>query len=131
MRFHITLLFRLFPTFTFYMTKTFRNIRPKVPISLTGRSLFVTTTILYGFGCYFPATEFVRTFGLTLEKALESQGAKPSNRDSDSNRAKQHVHNCCFVRATPFYGFHPQERLFIKIVLYGLSILRLQTSLKP
>ena len=32
---------------------------------------------------------------------------------------KQTVHAVQLVRAVPFYGYHPDERLFIKIVLYN------------
>ena len=32
---------------------------------------------------------------------------------------KQVVHAVQLVRAIPFYGYHPDERLFIKIVLYN------------
>ena len=32
---------------------------------------------------------------------------------------KQVVHAVQLVRAVPFYGYHPDERLFIKIVLYN------------
>jgi hypothetical protein len=31
--------------------------------------------------------------------------------------ARQFVHNLQVVRARPLYGFHPEERLFIKITL--------------
>ncbi len=32
---------------------------------------------------------------------------------------KQVVHAVQLVRAIPFYGYHPEERLFIKIILYN------------
>ena len=32
---------------------------------------------------------------------------------------KQTAHAVQLVRAVPFYGYHPDERLFIKIVLYN------------
>ena len=32
---------------------------------------------------------------------------------------KQIVHAVQLVRAIPFYGYHPDERLFIKVVLYN------------
>ena len=32
---------------------------------------------------------------------------------------KQVIHAVQLVRAIPFYGYHPDEQLFIKIVLYN------------
>ncbi len=32
---------------------------------------------------------------------------------------KQVVYAVQLVRAIPFYGYHPEERLFIKIILYN------------
>lgn len=37
---------------------------------------------------------------------------------SNADAKKQHVHSCSLVRGKKFYGFHPNEQLFIKIVLY-------------
>lgn len=36
-----------------------------------------------------------------------------------SNQKKQYIHELCLVEGIPFYGYYPNEKLFIKIVLYN------------
>uniref|UniRef100_A0A1D1Y8K7 DNA polymerase zeta catalytic subunit n=1 Tax=Anthurium amnicola TaxID=1678845 RepID=A0A1D1Y8K7_9ARAE len=45
-----------------------------------------------------------------VEKALQFKGTY--------GRKRQHVHECSFVRAKKFYGYHSTEELFVKIYLY-------------
>lgn len=45
-----------------------------------------------------------------IEKALKLSGGIGAKR--------QHVHSCSLVRAKKFYGYHPSDQLFIKIILY-------------
>jgi len=49
-----------------------------------------------------------KTFGMELEKALEET----------SNFKAQRIFNLQLVSARDFYGYHPEEQVFIKIVLY-------------
>eukprot|EP00850_Spirogloea_muscicola_P013421 SM000091S24579 [mRNA] locus=s91:158707:170125:- [translate_table: standard] len=57
-----------------------------------------------------PALIFVRKLATGIELAMKLASSVGGRR--------QHVHSCSLVRAWPVYGFHPQERLFAKIVLY-------------
>ncbi|ONK63447.1 uncharacterized protein A4U43_C07F15250 [Asparagus officinalis] len=54
--------------------------------------------------------KFVHTLSNALEKALKYKGNSTSKR--------QHVHECCLVRAKKLYGYYPSDDLFIKIYLY-------------
>eukprot|EP00897_Mesotaenium_endlicherianum_P009913 jgi/Mesen1/8950/ME000056S08356 len=56
------------------------------------------------------AQAYVRRLGAAIERAMKLASAMGGKR--------QHVHACSLVRATPFYGFHPAQSLFVKIVLY-------------
>ncbi|KAH7435487.1 hypothetical protein KP509_06G067000 [Ceratopteris richardii] len=53
---------------------------------------------------------FVRSLALAIEKALKLA--------SNSGAKQQHVYSCSLVRGKKFYGFHAEEQLFVKIVLY-------------
>eukprot|EP00850_Spirogloea_muscicola_P022205 SM000282S10608 [mRNA] locus=s282:114607:126097:- [translate_table: standard] len=53
---------------------------------------------------------FVRKLATGIELAMKLASSVGGRR--------QHVHSCSLVRSWPVYGFHPQERLFAKIVLY-------------
>lgn len=53
---------------------------------------------------------YVRLLASAIEKALKLSGGIGAKR--------QHVHSCSLVRAKKFYGYHPSDQLFIKIVLY-------------
>ncbi|CAM6089940.1 unnamed protein product [Calypogeia fissa] len=56
------------------------------------------------------ALSFVRRLASAVEKACKiasTMGAK-----------RQHVHSCSLVRGRKYYGYYPNEQLFIKIVLY-------------
>lgn len=53
---------------------------------------------------------YVRLLASAIEKAMKLSGGIGAKR--------QHVHSCSLVRAKKFYGYHPSDQLFIKIVLY-------------
>lgn len=56
------------------------------------------------------AHEYVRKFARTLETAMQA-GLEAGMQQ------RQHVYTAQLVRACPFYGYHPDERLFIKIMM--------------
>ena len=58
------------------------------------------------------AQSFLRQLAQSLEAAMQQHQEPGAGR-------KQVVHAVQLVRAAPFYGYHPDERLFIKIVLYN------------
>lgn len=58
------------------------------------------------------AQAFLRQLAQSLEAAMQQHQEPGAGR-------KQVVHAVQLVRAIPFYGYHPEERLFIKIVLYN------------
>ena len=58
------------------------------------------------------AQAFLRQLAQSLEAAMQQ------NQEPGAGR-KQVVHAVQLVRAIPFYGYHPDERLFIKIILYN------------
>lgn len=58
------------------------------------------------------AQAFLRQLAQSLEAAMQQHQEPGAGR-------KQVVHAVQLVRAIPFYGYHPDERLFIKIVLYN------------
>ena len=58
------------------------------------------------------AQAFLRQLAQSLEAAMQQHQEPGAGR-------KQIVHAVQLVRAIPFYGFHPDEQLFIKIVLYN------------
>ena len=60
------------------------------------------------------AQAFLRQLAQSLEAALQQHQEPGAGR-------KQVVHAVQLVRAIPFYGYHPDERLFVKIVLYNPS----------
>lgn len=62
--------------------------------------------------CVLAAQSFLRQLAQSLEAAMQQHQEPGSGR-------KQVVHAVQLVRAIPFYGYHPDERLFIKIVLYN------------
>ncbi|CAI5983328.1 unnamed protein product [Closterium sp. NIES-64] len=53
---------------------------------------------------------FMRQLASALEYALKVA--------SPYARKRQHVHACSLVRALPFYGYHPNECLFIKLEMF-------------
>ncbi|KAI5067558.1 hypothetical protein GOP47_0018086 [Adiantum capillus-veneris] len=56
------------------------------------------------------ASTFVRNLASAIEKALKLA--------SNFGAKRQHVYSCSLVRGRKFYGFHSEEQLFVKIVLY-------------
>jgi DNA polymerase zeta len=58
------------------------------------------------------ALAYVRCLASAVEKAMKLTNNMAAK--------KQHVHSCSLVRARKYYGYHPAEQLFIKIVLYPL-----------
>ena len=53
-----------------------------------------------------------------------ASAAYPPTRDAtketaDLRPSRQYVHNLIVVRGIPMYGYHPDERLFIKVMLYN------------
>ncbi|CAK9268152.1 unnamed protein product [Sphagnum jensenii] len=56
------------------------------------------------------ALAYVRCLASAVEKAMKLTNNMAAK--------KQHVHSCSLVRARKYYGYHPAEQLFIKIVLY-------------
>ena len=60
------------------------------------------------------AQAFLRQLVQSLEAAMQQHQEAGAGR-------KQVVHAVQLVRAIPFYGYHPDQRLFIKIVLYNPS----------
>ena len=56
------------------------------------------------------AQKYVADFGRTLETAMQA-GLEAGMQQ------RQHVFTAQLVRACPFYGYHPDERLFIKIMM--------------
>ncbi|DBA81937.1 hypothetical protein WJX77_000726 [Trebouxia sp. C0004] len=58
------------------------------------------------------AQTFLRQLAQSLEAAMQQHQEPGTGR-------KQVVHAVQLVRAIPFYGYHPEERLFIKIILYN------------
>ena len=70
------------------------------------------------------AQAFLRQLAQSLEAAMQQHQEPGAGR-------KQVVHAVQLVRAIPFYGYHPDERLFIKIVLYNPSqVTRIATLLQ-
>ncbi|MCO5554976.1 hypothetical protein L7F22_008516 [Adiantum nelumboides] len=56
------------------------------------------------------ASTFVRSLAFAIEKALKLA--------SNAGAKRQHIYSCSLVRGRKFYGFHIEEQLFVKIVLY-------------
>ncbi len=56
------------------------------------------------------ASMLLRRMGLAIEAGMHmsTQQGMPK---------RQHVHNLLLVRAKPMYGYHPGDKLFIKVVL--------------
>ena len=59
------------------------------------------------------ALAHVRRVVQSLEAALNGGGQQ------QEGVRRQRVLTAHLVRGTPFYGFHPGERLFIKIIMYA------------
>ncbi|KAL2641863.1 hypothetical protein R1flu_009450 [Riccia fluitans] len=56
------------------------------------------------------ALGFVRRLASSIEKAMKMASTVGAKR--------QHLNSCSLVRGKKYYGYHPSEQLFIKIVLY-------------
>ncbi|KAL3678075.1 hypothetical protein R1sor_021031 [Riccia sorocarpa] len=56
------------------------------------------------------ALAFVRRLASSIEKAMKMASTVGAKR--------QHLHSCSLVRGKKYYGYHSNEQLFIKIVLY-------------
>jgi DNA polymerase zeta len=54
-----------------------------------------------------PVTFNISSMGINVMEIATNMGAK-----------RQHVHSCSLVRGRKYYGYYPNEQLFIKIVLY-------------
>ncbi|MCO5600145.1 hypothetical protein L7F22_054253 [Adiantum nelumboides] len=57
------------------------------------------------------ASTFVHSLAFAIEKALKLA--------SNAGAKRQHIYSCSLVRGRKFYGFHIEEQLFVKIVLYS------------
>ena len=69
----------------------------------------------------FPKTGVVPAAQAFLRQLVQSLEAAMQHHQEPGTGRKQVVHAVQLVRAIPFYGYHPDERLFIKIVLYNPS----------
>ena len=61
---------------------------------------------------WFAAQAFLRQFAQSIDSAMQQHQEAGSAR-------KQIVYAAQLVRAIPFYGYHPDEKIFIKVVLYN------------
>lgn len=60
--------------------------------------------------------EFLLKLGIEIEEMLLQQQQQPQQNHS---MKKQFIHQLCLVEGIPFYGYYPNEKLFIKIILYN------------
>lgn len=71
------------------------------------------------------AQGFLRQFAQSIDTAMQQQ-----HQEAGSAR-KQIVHAVQLVRAMPFYGYHGEEKIFMKIVLYNPGqVTRISTLLQ-
>ncbi|GFH05757.1 predicted protein [Haematococcus lacustris] len=63
---------------------------------------------------HWTATSYLHRMATAIGLAMRMVAAAPG---ADAGSKRQVVHNMQLVRAWPFYGYHEQERLFIKVVL--------------
>lgn len=70
------------------------------------------------------AQGFLRQFAQSIDTAMQQHQEAGSAR-------KQVVHAVQLVRAMPFYGYHKDEKIFMKIVLYNPGqVTRISTLLQ-
>ena len=59
-----------------------------------------------------PAEQYLQQLAISIDKAINVAFGK-------STSVVQHVYKLCLVSGMPFYGYHTEERAFIKIYLYN------------
>ncbi|GMH43547.1 hypothetical protein BSKO_11469 [Bryopsis sp. KO-2023] len=70
-------------------------------------------------------SSYLSRVGAGLEAAMQMQDKTKSEENAEEGKEaaprkpKQHVHNVQLVRAKKFYGYHPNETLFMKIIMYN------------
>jgi hypothetical protein len=82
-------------------------------IKLDGRTIYLVDIGVH-------LTAMVEISALAYVRCLASAVEKAMKLTNNMAAKKQHVHSCSLVRARKYYGYHPAEQLFIKIVLYPL-----------
>lgn len=63
------------------------------------------------------SSSHAQALGQQQQQAGAAQGDARQSGQGQGRHKKQAVHALHLVRARPFYGYHPADKLFIKIVL--------------